>query len=501
MAGTFQVTGSNVPLSEIQDALQPGVHLELTQSAHDLIAGSRNFLDSKLEDSQALFYGISTGFGSQYHVRINQEEMAQLQLNLVRSHAAGAGEPVPREISRVILLLKILSLVKGNSGVRVELVQQLIAYYNEDLIPVMYEFGSLGASGDLAPLAHLALTLIGEGEFYGKNGPEDAGKSLKSRGIGTLQLVSKEGLALINGTQFSTGYGIWCYFEALKLAEWTDITAALAADSFDVNLSPFDARIHEVRPHDGQQAVARHMRSLLHSSGVNQRPGKHLQDPYAFRCIPQVHGASLTAIRHTGTVLETEANSVTDNPLIFPNSDGILSGGNFHAQPVALVLDYMAIALAELGNISERRTYQLLSAARGLPACLVPNAGLQSGLMIAQYTAASVVNRNKILCTPASIDSIPSSMGQEDHVSMAANSATKLFEILTNLKTIISIELLCAVQAIDLKRYNNQLSAPLQAVYQEYREHVDFIKKDIVLHDLIAKGVDVIEKFRLPSTN
>lgn len=492
MAGTIEITGQHIDIDHLRELIEGDFQIELGEAARGAIAGARQYLDDKLSDPEALYYGISTGFGSQYHVRINRHEMEELQVNLIRSHAAGAGNPIPKHVAKAVLLLKILSLSKGHSGVRLELVERMVTYYNSGLVPVMYEYGSLGASGDLAPLAHLALTLIGEGEFYGDNGVVDAADVLESLGIEPLTLASKEGLALINGTQFSAGFGLYCYSEAQKLLNWASLVAAMSAEAFDCNLSPFDARIQDVRPFRGQRQAAAEVLSLLEQGGLSKRTGKHLQDPYAFRCIPQVHGASSDAVTHAGSVIGTEANSVTDNPLIFPESDVILSGGNFHAQPVALVLDYMAIAMAEIGNISERRTYQLLSASRGLPACLVPRAGLQSGLMIAQYTAAAIVNRNKILCAPASTDSIPSSMGQEDHVSMSANSAVKLYEIIQNCRSILAIELLCAAQAVDLKGYGNELSAPLKSLLDKYREGVSFIENDCVLHPLIKKSEDFV---------
>ena len=493
MTSELRITREGVSLAALQQLLKSRRQISLAEDTVSDVTQSRAYLQEKLKDPEALFYGISTGFGSQYQVRISSRQMRELQNNLIGSHTAGAGRTIPREVSRIILLLKLISLSRGYSGVRLELINRLIEFYNRDLIPVIYEFGSLGASGDLAPLAHMSLTLLGKGEFYSENGISSAGETLQSQGLEPLQLYPKEGLALINGTQFSTGFGVWAYFETQKLLKWADIVTVLSIEAFDCNLSPFDARIHEIRPHAGQGAVARHIRNLLESSGVASRPAKHLQDPYAFRCVPQVHGASYDVNAHIGSVLETELNSVTDNPLIFHNSDAILSGGNFHAHPVALALDYLSIAVSEIGNISERRTYQLLSGTRGLPSCLIENAGLQSGLMIAQYTAASIVNRNKILCTPASADSIPSSMGQEDHVSMAANAATKLHEIINNCKSILGIELLCACQGIELKHYQAGLSEPLRLLFDDYRQSVPYLAKDDILHNLMESSRAFIE--------
>ena len=481
-----RIATSHVTLEEIDTLLNGNTRFRLTEEATKAITDCRRYLDQKLSDSDEVFYGINTGFGSQYHVRISQEEVFALQRNLILSHAAGAGEVIDKEVARAIILLKVISLAKAHSAVSLDVIERLVLFFNENLIPVIYKLGSLGASGDLAPLAHMSLALLGKGEFYPINGKTEVSQVLMSRDLNPIKLKSKEGLGLINGTQFSTAHGVLACLEGNRLLRWANISAAVSLEAFNCNLTPFDPRLHNLRPHAGQIKVAREILELLSGSKTSEEE-KHLQDPYAFRCIPQVHGASYDALAHVSGVLEIEINSVTDNPLIFPESDAIISGGNFHAQPVALVLDYLAIAIAELGSISERRTYQLLSATRGLPACLVHGAGLQSGLMIAQYTAASIVNRNKILCTPASTDSIPTSMGQEDHVSMAANSATKLREIVQNVKTIISIEFLAAMQAIDLRGNADKLSPELHRFYTDYRKTVPFITEDVVLHDLFVR--------------
>jgi histidine ammonia-lyase len=481
-----QIAASHISLQEINDFLEQGAQLRLGDDADASITNCRDYLDQRLNDGDEVFYGINTGFGSQYHVRISQEEVFALQKNLILSHSAGAGDVIDKDVARAIILLKVISIAKGHSAVSKDVVERLLLFFNKDLIPVIYKMGSLGASGDLAPLAHMSLALIGKGEFYLNNGFADVSQALKSLGLEPLRLQSKEGLGLINGTQFSTAHGILACFDGNRLLNWANISAAASLEAFSCNLTPFDPRIHKLRPHSGQMHVAKTILELLAGSKTEDVE-KHLQDPYSFRCVPQVHGATYDALAYVSGVLETEINSVTDNPLVFPESDAIISGGNFHAQPVALVLDYLAIAIAELGSISERRTYQLLSATRGLPACLVKDAGLQSGLMIAQYTAASIVNRNKILCTPASIDSIPSSMGQEDHVSMAANSATKLREVVQNVKTIIGIEFLSAMQAIELRNNAGNLSPALDKLYNEYRRTVPFINEDVVLHDLFIK--------------
>jgi len=480
------IANTHITIQELSELLVQGVQLTLSKAAAKAISDCRAYLDDRLNDSEEVFYGINTGFGSQYHVRISQEEVLALQRNLVLSHSAGAGDLIDKEVARAIILLKVISLAKGNSAVSKEVVERLIGFFNDDFIPVIYKMGSLGASGDLAPLAHMSLALIGKGEFYLNNGVADVAQALESLELEPLILRSKEGLALINGTQFSTAHGVLACIDGHHLLKWANISAAVSLEAFNCNLTPFDPRIQSLRPHAGQGQVAKEILDLLSGSKTSD-DNKHLQDPYAFRCVPQVHGATYDALSYVSGVLETEVNSVTDNPLVFPDSDAILSGGNFHAQPVALVLDYLAIAIAELGSISERRTYQLLGGTRGLPACLIEDAGLQSGLMITQYTAASIVNRNKILCTPASVDSIPSSMGQEDHVSMAANAATKLREVVKNVKTIIAIEFLAAMQAIDLRGDTENLSPDLNRLYIDYRKTVPFIKKDRVIHDLFVK--------------
>lgn len=481
MNTTFTIdVGSHLSVDDVSDIIRGNLPLGLSEACRAQVADCRNYLEQCITDDDTPYYGINTGFGYLYNVRIADDQIEALQANLVRSHAAGAGDPVPQEIARMVLVLKIISLARGSSGVRVALVEQLIAYHNAGLTPVMYMFGSLGASGDLAPLAHLSLTLMGEGAFYQEGQVVPANGILGQRSLAPLALAAKEGLALINGTQFSTGYAVWAAIEAQRLLSWANLCGALACDAFDCNLQPFDDRIHQVRPHPGQVAVARVIRTLLEGSEISSNGSKQLQDPYAFRCIPQVHGATMDTLDHARAVIETELNAVTDNPLVFPESSAILSGGNFHGQPIALVLDFLAIALAELGNISERRTYQLISGDRNLPTFLAREAGLQSGLMLMQYTAASIVNKNKILCTPASIDSIVSSKGQEDHVSMSANSATKLYELCINVRTILAIEFMVAMQALDY-RAPQRTSPQLERIKAEFRKVVPFIDQDTVL--------------------
>ena len=395
----------------------------------------------------------------------------------------------------MILLLKILSLARGFSGIRWILLERLVGMYNRKIHPVMYTFGSLGASGDLAPLAHMSLPLLGEGEVFVNGARRDGKEALAREKWSPLTLSSKEGLALINGTQFTTGITLWSYYEARKIWSCANFIAAVSIDAFDGCIDPFDALIQSVRPHAGQVESARQVRDFLSDSEMIRREKAHVQDPYAFRCVPQVHGASYQAIHHTGEILETEVNSVTDNPIVFKDADEIISGGNFHAQPIALVADYMAIALSEIGSISERRTYQLVSGKRGLPDYLIQDPGIHSGFMITQYTAASIVNRNKILCTPASVDSIISSKGQEDHVSMGANAATKLREVTENVWDILAIEFLAAMQALEF-RLPVRSGTRIEEIRSKFREEVSFVTEDRIIHHDLVKSKDFIRNLK-----
>ncbi len=468
-------------LEQVSEIYKGNFTLELSAESRSAIKKCRTYLDHKLQHGDALFYGINTGFGSLCNVRISNEEIEQLQENLVKSHACGLGDEVPSDIVRLILLFKIQSLAYGHSGIRIETIERLIDFYNHGVLPVIYQQGSLGASGDLAPLAHLSLPLLGLGEVYYKGKKESTQAVLKELGWKAIRLKSKEGLALLNGTQFSLAYlchGILRSFELLSLA---NLTGALSLDAFDCRLTPFDDRLHQLRRQDGQIETARVIRELLEGSPIANAVKESVQDPYSFRCIPQVHGASQDTIEYAASVLVKEMNAVTDNPNIFADTDAILSGGNFHAQPLALVLDFLAIALSELGSISERRTFQLISGNRGLPEFLVPKPGLHSGLMIPQYTAASIASQNKQLCTPASIDSIVSSNGQEDHVSMAANAATKLYKVLNNVERLIAIEFMTAAQALEFRRPLR--SSPIvESVVEQYRTLVKPLEKDRMLY-------------------
>ena len=475
-------------LPELHALLRDRRPLALAEEARAAVAACRAYLDDKLAALDTRYYGINTGFGALCDVRISPENLTQLQHNLVRSHAAGAGRPVPPAMVRLMLLLKIKNLSYGYSGVRAVVLDRLIALYNADLLPVVYEFGSLGASGDLAPLAHLSLPLLGEGELWQNGQIVPAGPLLGAHGIAPITLAAKEGLALLNGTQFSTAYAAHVCGEVRRLLAVAARCAALATDVFGGSVSPFDERLHAIRPHAGQVATAARLRTLLADSPLQQQPRERVQDPYAFRCVPQVHGATLDTLDHAERVVTTEINAVTDNPNLFADSDAILSGGNFHAQPIALVLDFLAIALAELGSISERRTYQLLSSPHAdLPLFLSSKAGLRSGLMIAQYTAAAIVSRNKQLCTPASVDSIVSSNGQEDHVSMAANAATKAYTLVENVWQILAIEWMTAAQALHFRKLPT--GSALETWIAEYRRTVPVLDTDRVLQPDIAATV------------
>ncbi len=490
----YTITTAPINFETIHAILQPKVKLVLSDDVRTRVQKCRDYLDQKMEGNTNAFYGINTGFGSLYNKSISPEDLGQLQVNLMMSHACGFGDEVPAEIVRLMLFLKIQGLSYGNSGVQVETIQLLADFFNNGILPVVYEQGSLGASGDLAPLAHLCLPLIGMGEVR-VDGVKMAGAdALKKFNLQPVELRSKEGLALLNGTQFMNSYGVYAMLQAQRLEKYADVIGAIALDAFDGRIEPFHPHIHEIRPHAGQIKTAARYRELLKGSEIIGRPKQHVQDPYSFRCIPQVHGASKDTLAYVESVFATEMNAVTDNPTVFPDEDLIISAGNFHGQPLALVLDFAAMALAELGNISERRTYQLVSGLRGLPPFLVANPGLDSGFMIPQYTAASIVSQNKQLCTPASVDSIVSSNGQEDHVSMGSNAATKLLRVVHNLERILAIELFNASQALAFRQ--PQKSSPkLESLLAEYRKVVRFVEKDRVLYNDMHRSVDFLRTY------
>ncbi|MCB0839359.1 MAG: histidine ammonia-lyase [Bacteroidetes bacterium] len=467
----------------------------LSPKVKDRINQCKNYLDHRLKSQKETFYGINTGFGFLAHKKINDTDLHDLQLNLVRSHACGLGSEVPPEIVRLMLLLKAISLSFGHSGVQQITVERLLDFFNHDILPVVYTQGSLGASGDLAPLAHLALPLIGEGEVYLQGEKMSGEEMLKRMNWKPIELESKEGLALLNGTQFMLAYGIHIQMWAEHLSANADKIAALSLDGFYCTLEPFHPAIHAIRPHKGQVKTAAVIRELLSDSEIANQKKSQIQDPYSFRCIPQVHGATKDVLAYTRQVFETELNSVSDNPNIFVEEELILSGGNFHGQPLALALDYLGIAIAELASISERRIFQLLSGVRDLPLFLVANPGLNSGLMIPQYTAASIVSKNKQLATPASVDSIPSSNNQEDHVSMGANAATKCLKILENFHHILAIELINASQALHF-RAPLQTGSRLRPMLEAFREEVPFVDYDRLLYKDIHAAVRFLSEWR-----
>ncbi len=494
MRETHYISTELLDLSLLKDIIENNKSLDLSEEAVAKINKAHTYLQNKIKESDTPIYGINTGFGSLCDVEISSENLSQLQENLVMSHACGTGEKVPKNIVKLMLLLKIQSLSYGHSGVQLVTVQRLVDFYNNDVLPVIYNQGSLGASGDLAPLAHLALPLIGMGEVYEGDAIVASEIVLKKHNWQPITLKAKEGLALLNGTQFMSAYGVHCLLKSYKLSYMADVIGALSVDAFDCNMSPFNALVHLVRPHRGQVKTAENINEILADSEIGASVNKKVQDPYSFRCIPQVHGASKDTLHFVHKTVKTEINSVTDNPNIFVGEDKIISGGNFHGQPLALAFDYLGIAMAELGNISERRTYQLVSGLRDLPAFLVKNPGLNSGFMIPQYTAASIVSQNKQLCSPASVDSIVSSNGQEDHVSMGANGATKLLRIVDNIETILAIELMNASQAIEFRR-PQKTSPLLESLLESYRETVPFVEEDRLLANDIHASVAFLQSF------
>jgi histidine ammonia-lyase len=496
MDNTHYISTEVLSLETLQEIVSFHKSLALSDEARVNIQKCRDYLDKKMASKTKPIYGINTGFGALCNVKISKENLSKLQENLVKSHSCGTGDEVPTEIVKLMLLLKIQSLSYGHSGIQLQTVERLVDFYNNDVLPIVYTQGSLGASGDLAPLAHLALPLLGEGEvnFEGQKVPSS--EVLKRFNWEPIVLQSKEGLALLNGTQFMSAYGAHILMKANKFSYLADLIATISLEAFDGRIEPFHELIHFIRPHKGQIVTANRVKGFLEGSEIISQVKKHVQDPYSFRCIPQVHGASKDAIDYVKKVFKTEINSVTDNPNIFIESDQIISGGNFHGQPLALALDFMAIALAELGSISERRTFQLVSGLRNLPAFLVDNPGLNSGLMIPQYTAASIVSQNKQLATPSSVDSIVSSNGQEDHVSMGANGATKALKVMGNLERILAIELMSASQAIEYRR-PLESGDFIEMFLKAYREEVPLVKEDRILHYDIEKTIVFLNSFEI----
>ena len=487
----FIIGEERLTISNIRNILFQNRKLLLSSNTKKIILDSRNFLNKKIQDSDVPVYGVNTGFGSLCNTKIADNDLESLQRNLVLSHACGIGDLVPKEIVKIMLLFKIEALIKGYSSVQLITVERLIEMFNNNIIPLVYQQGSLGASGDLAPLAHMSLFLIGEGQVYHNDKVQDSNIVLKEMNWHPIKLQSKEGLALLNGTQFMSAYGIWSIIKSQKLSYIADMIGAISLEGFDGRGECFDELIHLLRPHKGQLKTAANIRDFLQDSNIQKKVKKHVQDPYSFRCIPQVHGAIKDVIDHVLGIFLTEVNSVTDNPNVFTKEDKIISGGNFHGQPLAMAMDYLAIAVAELGSISERRTYHLISGQRDLPSFLVANPGLNSGMMIPQYTAASIVSQNKQLCTPASVDSIVSSNGQEDHVSMGANAATKLLRVVENTERILAIELFNSSQAIFFRKEKS--SDFIENILEIYREEVPVVKQDRLLYEDIDKSVSFLQ--------
>ena len=490
---THQISAAHLSIERIGEIIHQGYKLELSEESRQKILHCREYLDNKIAADSKPVYGVTTGFGSLCNVSIGHDHLAKLQINLMMSHACGTGERVPNEIVKIMLLLKIQSLSYGFSGCKLDTVERLIDFFNNDIFPIVYMQGSLGASGDLVPLAHLSLPLVGLGEVEYQGEVMSGKQLLEKMGWQPITLASKEGLALLNGTQNMSAFAVWALLQSQRLSDWADKIAAMSLDAFLGLTEPFTDAVHQVRPHRGQINTAARMRELLEGSEITEQPKPYVQDPYSFRCVPQVHGASKDTIEYVASVIDTEVNAATDNPTVCPDEDLIISAGNFHGQPIALPMDFLAIALSELANISERRIYKLISGKRGLPSFLVANPGVNSGFMITQYTAASVVSLNKSLCAPASVDSIPSCQGQEDHVSMGANAAIKLYQVVLNVERVLAIELFNAAQALDFRRPLKS-SPAIERIHEAFRQEIPFIANDEVMYPYIQKSVDFLRK-------
>ena len=492
---THIISAEHLTIERIGEIIENGYKLELSEDARQRIRRCRNYLDKKISSNGEPIYGVTTGFGSLCNVSIGKDQLSQLQVNLIKRHACGTGERVPNDIVKIMMLLKIQSLSYGYSGCKLDTVQRLMAFFNNDIYPVVYKQGSLGASGDLVPLAHLCLPLLGLGEveYQGKVIP--GAEILRRKRWKPIVLASKEGLALLNGTQNMSAFAVWALLQAQRLSDWADTIAAMSLDAFDGRIEPFTHAVHVVRPHLGQIETAKRMRELLEGSQILNNIKAHVQDPYSFRCVPQVHGSVKDTIRYVKSVIDVEINSATDNPTVCPDDDLVISAGNFHGEPIALPIDFLSIAMSELANISERRIYRLVSGTRGLPSFLVANPGVNSGFMITQYTAASVVSLNKSLAMPSSVDSIPSCQDQEDHVSMGANAAIKLYKVVLNTERVLAIELFNAAQALDF-RLPLKSSPTLVALHDEYRKIVPFILNDELMYPYIEKSIQFLRNRR-----
>lgn len=488
-----KISAEHLSIERIGEIVYGGYKIELSDDAHKRIVDCREYLDRKIAESTTPIYGVTTGFGSLCYVSIGSDYLAQLQINLMMSHACGTGDRVPNDIVKIMLLLKIQSLSYGFSGCQLVTVNRLIDFFNNEIYPVVYMQGSLGASGDLVPLAHLSLPLVGLGEVEHKGMVMSGAEVLQKFDWQPIKLASKEGLALLNGTQNMGAFAVWALLQSIRLSDWADKIAAMSLDAYYGLTASFTDAVHQVRPHKGQIVTAARMRELLEGSQIIEKPKTYVQDPYSFRCIPQVHGTVKDTIEYVRSVVDVEVNSATDNPTVCPDEDIIISAGNFHGEPIAMPMDFLAIAMCELANISERRIYKLVSGTRGLPSFLVANPGVNSGFMIPQYTAASIVSLNKSLATPSSVDSIPSSQGQEDHVSMGANAAIKLYKVVLNTERVLAIELFNAAQALDFRRPLRS-SEIIETIHNNYRKVVPFIVDDEVMYPHIAHSIDFLRK-------
>ena len=488
-----QISAEHLTIEQVGEIIYSNYKIELSEDAKQRIKRCRNYLDKKIARNGEPIYGVTTGFGSLCNVSIGKDHLSQLQINLIKSHACGVGERVPNDIVKIMLLLKIQSLSYGYSGCKLDTVMRLVSFFNNDIYPVVYKQGSLGASGDLVPLAHLCLPLVGLGEVEYQGKVIAGAEMLRRKRWKPIVLASKEGLALLNGTQNMSAFAVWSLLQAQRLSDWADKIAAMSLDAYDGRIEPFTEAVHLVRPHNGQLETAARMKEMLEGSQLIVNSKAHVQDPYSFRCVPQVHGAVKDTLRYVKSVIDIEINSATDNPTVCPDEDIIVSAGNFHGEPIALPIDFLSIAMSELANISERRIYRLVSGTRGLPSFLVANPGVNSGFMITQYTAASCVSLNKSLAMPSSVDSIPSCQDQEDHVSMGANAAIKLYKVILNTERVLAIELFNAAQALDF-RLPLKSSPKIMEIHDEYRKTVPFILNDELMYPYIERSIQFLRK-------
>lgn len=487
------ISAEHLTIEQVGEIIYNNYKIELSEDAKQRIKRCRNYLDKKIARNGEPIYGVTTGFGSLCNVSIGKDHLSQLQINLIKSHACGVGERVPNDIVKIMLLLKIQSLSYGYSGCKLDTVMRLVSFFNNDIYPVVYKQGSLGASGDLVPLAHLCLPLVGLGEVEYQGKVIAGAEMLRRKRWKPIVLASKEGLALLNGTQNMSAFAVWSLLQAQRLSDWADKIAAMSLDAYDGRIEPFTEAVHLVRPHNGQLETAARMKEMLEGSQLIVNSKAHVQDPYSFRCVPQVHGAVKDTLRYVKSVIDIEINSATDNPTVCPDEDIIVSAGNFHGEPIALPIDFLSIAMSELANISERRIYRLVSGTRGLPSFLVANPGVNSGFMITQYTAASCVSLNKSLAMPSSVDSIPSCQDQEDHVSMGANAAIKLYKVILNTERVLAIELFNAAQALDF-RLPLKSSPKIMEIHDEYRKMVPFILNDELMYPYIERSIQFLRK-------